>query len=111
MNLGLRIAGALAALSGNLSASVAANTTADADFRTQTEATLTALGTVTTDLKARLDGLSSQVEAGEAIDPAVFADIKAKVDSLDEAFPDAEVLPPADDDEEDPIVDEGSTTE
>lgn len=108
MNLGQRIAGALAALSGSLSSDVAANTEADATFRAQTEATLTALGQLTTDLKSQLEALTAQVEAGEAIDPAVFADIKSKVDSLDAAFPDTEVQPPEEDDDEDPIEDEGS---
>lgn len=112
MNLGQRIQGALAALSGSLSADLATNTSADADFRTQTEATLAALGTMTTDLKTQIDAITEQVANGETVDPAVFADIKAKVDSLDAAFPDAEVSPPEDDDEEDTsgvgVVEEGS---
>lgn len=108
MNLGLRIAGALSALSGHLSEDVAANTAADASFREQTEATLTALGALTTDLKSQIDQLAAQVEAGEAVDPSVFAEIKEKVDSLDAAFPDTEAQPPEEDEEEEPIVDDGS---
>lgn len=108
MNLGARIAGALAALSGSVAADLTANTEADATFRAQTETTLTALGQITTDLKAQIDQIAAQVEAGETVDPAVFADIKAKVDSLDEAFPDTTVSPPEDDDGEEPIEDEGS---
>lgn len=110
MNLGSRIAGALAALSGQLGAEVAANTSADATFRESTEATLTALGTMTSDLKAQVDALAEAVENGETIDPAVFAELKAKIDSLDEAFPDTTVAPPEDDEDEDPIEDEGSAT-
>lgn len=108
MNLGQRIAGALAALSGAVAADLTANTEADASFRAQTENTLTALGQITTDLKTQIDAIAAQVEAGETVDPAVFADIKAKVDSLDEAFPDATVAPVEDDDAEDPIEDEGA---
>lgn len=108
MNLGQRIAGALAALSGSLGADVAANTSADATFRESTEATLTALGTITTDLKNQIDTIAAQVEAGEAIDPAVFAEIQAKVESLDEAFPDPDVAPPAEDEIEEAIEDTGS---
>lgn len=108
MNLGSRIAGALSALSGSLSADVVANADADATFRETTEATLTNLGTLTTDLKTQIDAIAAQVANGEAVDPAVFADIKAKVDSLDEAFPDTDVAPPADDPAEEPIVDDGS---
>lgn len=108
MNLGSRIAGALAALSGSLSADVVANASADASFREATEATLTNLGTLTTDLKAQIDAIAAQVANGEAVDPAAFAEIKAKVDSLDEAFPDTTVLPPVDDEPEAPIVDDGS---
>lgn len=108
MNLGQRIAGALAALSGALAADLTTNTNADLTFREQTEATLTALGTLTTDLKTQIDDLAARVEAGETIDPAVFADLKAKIDSLDAAFPDETVAPPADDPVEDPIVDEGT---
>lgn len=108
MNLGQRIAGALAAISGQLSGEVAANTAADATFREQTEATLTALGQLTTDLKAQIDDLAARVEAGETIDPAVFADIKSKVDSLDAAFPDQSQQPPAEDEPEEPIEDDGT---
>ena len=108
MNLGQRIAGALAALSGQVSADLTANTEADASFRAQTETTLTTLGTITSDLKKQIDALAAQVEAGDTVDPAVFADIKAKVDSLDEAFPDATVAPPEADPVEEPIVDGGS---
>lgn len=108
MNLGTRIAGALAALSGSTAIALAANTEADASFREQTGTVLATLGQATTDLKAQIDALAAQVEAGETIDPAVFADIKAKVDSLDEAFPDTEVAPVEDDDDEDPIEDTGS---
>lgn len=108
MNLGQRIAGALAALSGQTAADVAANKAADDSFRASTEATLDTLGTFTTELKAAVDALQAKVDAGEAIDPAAFAEIKAKVDSLDEAFPDETVQPPADDPVEEPIVDEGS---
>ena len=97
MNLGQRIQGAFAALSGTLSADVAANAQADADFRGQAEATLTALGELTTQLKSQLEDLQATVDAGEAVDPAAFAEIKEKVDSLDAAFPDAEVAPPEDD--------------
>lgn len=93
MTLGERIAGALAALSGSVAADLTANTEADATFREQTEATLTALGQLTTDLKSQVDQLAAAVEAGETVDPAVFADIKAKVDSLDAAFPDNSTAP------------------
>lgn len=109
MNLGQRIVGALAALSGQTAAELAANSEADATFRATTEATLTALGETTSALKSQLDAIQAQVDAGEAIDPAVFADIKAKVDSLDAAFPDTEQQPPEEDDDEDPIEDAGST--
>jgi hypothetical protein len=111
MNLGQRIAGALAALSGSTAAAVAANTEADATFRQQTEATLATLGQLTTEIAAQLATLQDQVDAGEAIDPAVFADIKAKIDSLDQAFPDAEAQPPEDDEPEEPIVDAGSAVD
>lgn len=90
LNLGARVAGAFAALSGALSADVAANTAADASFREQTEAALAAAGAATTALKAQVDDLATRVENGETVDPAEFAKIKEAVDSLDAAFPDVD---------------------
>lgn len=108
MNLGQRVQAVIAALSGQLGADIAANTSADSTFREQTQAAFLQVGVITTDLNSKFDALQARVEAGETIDPAEFAEFKATIASLNEAFPDPDVQPPEEDEPEDPIVDDGS---
>lgn len=112
MNLGTRLRNALAAITGQLTPEVQANTQAivenaeaDAQFRAEATATLVALGVLTTQLRTEVDALQTRVEEGQAIDPAEFERIKGMIDSLDEAFPDETQAPVEDDEIEEPIVD------